>query len=149
MSENPSQGTVRLGMAATAGADAGRRPRARAASGTRQAAARRTAQTISYHPNDALALAIVRAWSDNAFKNRLLTFSPGTAAAQYNSTRDALREIGISIEPPLNPVVLTQQQYPSYAPLADQVVFVLPDPIGSIHSFHNAQLAMCITVLGM
>jgi hypothetical protein len=149
MSEDPNQGSARLGMAATAGAGPGQRRRARAAPTGQPRSAWRTDECISYHPNAALALAIVRAWSDNAFKNRLLTFPVNMQTPQVDSTRAALREVGIAIDPPLRPVVLTQQQYPTYTRLADDIVFVLPDPIGATHSLHNAELAMTITCMGM
>jgi len=150
MSDDPNQGPARLGMAATAAAGPGqRRRRAQAAPAAQPRSARRTEECISYHPNDALALAIVRAWSDNGFRNRLLTFPVNMQTPQVDNTRAALREVGISIEPPLTPVVLTQQQYSTYTRLQNDIIFVLPDPIGSIHSFYNAQLAMSITCMGM
>jgi hypothetical protein len=146
MSDDPNQGLVRQGMATTAGAGTGR-PRA----GTRPVQPRQTRRahnTISYHPNDALAHAIVRAWSDDAFKNRLLTFSENMQQRDHERTRAALREVGIVIET-MDPVVVTEEQYRAYNEQDNHIVFVLPNPLGALHSMHNAQIAMCITTLGM
>jgi hypothetical protein len=147
MTEDANQDVIRQGMAAIAGAGPGRRrpPRTPAA---RPTSARRAHEAISYHPNDALALAIVRAWSDESFKDRLLTFSADMQTRDHERTRAALREMGIIIESK-TPVVVTEQQFLSYPREKDHIVFVLPDPLGSIHTFANAQLAMSIIVLGM
>jgi hypothetical protein len=138
MSEDPNGGPVRLGMAATAGAGSGDGvPR------------RRRAGEFCYHPNEALANAIVKAWSDDEFRTRLLTF-PGSDMRNpnYQSTRDALSEVGVNIDK-LVPVVLTPQQYATYRRRANQIIFVLPDPLGSVHNLATAQVAMCLHVFGM
>src|SRR5690349_11903619 len=64
---------------------------------------------VSYHPNEKLAGAIVRAWQDLEFKTRLLTFrpeQPDFAKPNYESSRAALAEVDVFIE---KPVVLTEQ----------------------------------------
>lgn len=138
MSEDPNQGSVRLGMAATTGAGSGDDvPR------------RRRAGEVSYHPNEALANAIVKAWTDDEFRRRLLTY-PGSDMRNpnYQSTRDALSEMGVNIHR-MDPVVLTTQQYATYRRRANQIIFVLPDPLGSVHNLATAQVAMCLHVFGM
>lgn len=97
----------------------------------------------------ALANAIVKAWSDDAFRTRLLTF-PGSDMRNpnYQSTRDALSEVGVNIDK-MVPVVLTPQQYATYRRRANQIIFVLPDPLGSVHNLATAQVAMCVNVFGM
>ena len=108
-----------------------------------------SAGCVSYHPNENLARAIVRAWSDNAFKTRLLTFESGHADFQkpnFESSRAALAEVDIFIE---RAVVLTQQQYTGYKKKDKEIIFVLPDPLGSTYSLATAQVAMAATCVGM
>jgi hypothetical protein len=112
---------------------------------------------ISYHPNDSLAMAIVRAWSDPEYKRRLLTF-PEKDEADWSKIKDparremirksskALAEVDVFLE---MPVVLTSEQYDDYKPKAKkEVVFVLPDPIGG-NSLETARIAMAVQVRGM
>jgi hypothetical protein len=138
MSENPNDGSVRQAMAATAGTGS-----------ADEAPRRRRAGEPSYHPNEALANAIVKAWSDQEYRRRLLTF-PGDNMRNPNhqSTRAALSEMGVTIET-MDPVVLTPQQYATYRRRANQIIFVLPDPLGSVHNLGTAQVAMCVHPFGM
>jgi hypothetical protein len=139
MSEDPNQGSVRLGMAATTRGGGGD-----------EVPTRRRAGEPNYHPNETLASAIVRAWSDEDFRNRLLTYPTNNMRApNYENTRGALREIGVGIDNPMIPVVLTPQQYVSYRRRANQIIFVLPDPLGSMHNLATAQVAMSVTNRGM
>jgi hypothetical protein len=96
----------------------------------------------TYHPNDALAAVIVRAWSDDKFKNRLL--SHPTLTNQAN-TIAALEEMGIYLD---EPVVLELKDHAAFAPSGKQVVFVLPAPKGK-PSMDTARIAMAVTVDGI
>jgi hypothetical protein len=69
-------------------------------------------------------------------------------APNYESTRAALGEMGMPIERK-TPVVLTEEQYSGFTKADDQILFVLPNALGSVYSLANAQLAMCVTMLGM
>jgi hypothetical protein len=75
---------------------------------------------VSYYPDDNLAAAITRAWTDPGFKDRL-------RERDYTTPSAALAEMGITVP---RPVVLTPKEY--YAGYkkqsADEVILVLPDP---------------------
>ena len=110
---------------------------------------------VSYHPNHNLALAIVRAWSEPGYRDRLLTFKGAytlaskPAADDYSRTSKALLEVGISLA---KPVVLTFPQYnaPGYKKVEDEVVFVLPDNLTATgFNLPGAEIAMIVTPLGM
>lgn len=119
-------------------------------------------EPFSYHPNDALAQAIVDAWTDPAFRDALLTFPGENSKAIWNeknsaeykekiaSTRRTLERVGVYLE---NPVVLTPMQYETYKKkYDDEVVFVLPDEPDSAEgkkSLHTAKVKMTFTVRGM
>jgi hypothetical protein len=96
----------------------------------------------SYHPNDALAAVIVRAWSDQAFKARLLS---GANLTNKASTIAALEEVGISLT---DVVVLSEAEYAAYTPTKGQTVFVLPEHIGKA-SMETARIAMASTCCGI
>lgn len=147
MSEDPNRGLIRMGMPAAPGAGSAGRRRPSGPAAQRRGASR-SDEAISYHPNEALAHIIVRAWSDDRFKNRLLTFPVDLQTPNYDNTRAALQEMGITIETK-TPVVLTEQQYANFTSQDDQIVFVLPNLLGSVFSLAHAQLAMSITVRGM
>jgi hypothetical protein len=115
----------------------------------------------SYHPNDALAQAIVNAWSEHSFREALLTFPENAkpiwdkkSSADYPkkiaSTREALEKVGVYLE---NPIVLTEEQYRKYAKKSDdEVVFVLPDEPSKAEgkkSLDTARVKMGVTVKGM
>ncbi|MEK6209469.1 MAG: hypothetical protein AABM64_03710 [Pseudomonadota bacterium] len=111
---------------------------------------------VSYHPNQNLALAIVRAWRESKYRDRLLTYSSLTTQAQwaaksapnFSRTKDALKEVGIFLD---EPVVLTPSQFAwGYQKVADEVVFVLPDPLTEDgFTMPSAEIAMVVTPLGM
>ena len=119
-------------------------------------------EPFSYHPNDALAQAIVRAWSEPHFRDKLLTFPEKDAkaiwdkrnSAEYEKTiersRESLESVGVYLT---SPVVLTQKQYQTYKKKHDdEVVFVLPDaPIQDEgkKSLATARVKMTYTVRGM
>jgi hypothetical protein len=117
---------------------------------------------VRYYPNDNLVFAIVRAWSEESFRARLLTFKFDESAdwskfstVDYGTmvakTRDALAEVDVFLDAP---VVLTQKQYVEYKPKDPQkeVVFVLPDP-SIVHdkkySLATARVAMSVTSRGI
>lgn len=116
---------------------------------------------VSYHPNDSLAHAIVRAWTDESFKKRLLTFPEHTAPdwskfadedrqKMIGATRDALAEVEIFLD---SPVVLTPDQFGQYRPKDDsEVIFVLPSPsivYGKRYTLDTARVAMALCPFGM
>src|SRR5262245_57898986 len=108
-------------------------------------------EPFSYHPNDALAHAIVKAWTDpNDFGKRLLTLSvDGPKKKKIESTQRALAEYGVYLE---NPVVLTEDEYKRYKKERDEVVFVLPDAPGRTegqNSLDTARVKMAFTLRGM
>src|SRR5271165_2052579 len=78
---------------------------------------------VSYFPNDNLAKAIVRAWSDKSYEEELLTFGRGNSAdwSKFSSdmqssmilkTSRALAQVDVYLD---SPVVLTEEQYSWYA----------------------------------
>lgn len=111
---------------------------------------------VSYHPNYNLALAIVRAWNEPGYKDRLLTFpqqpfnrTTRPTDADYQRTSQALQEVDIALD---KPVVLTFKQYDAvgYQKVEDEVVFVLPDPLKKQEfAMPTAEIAMIVTPLGM
>jgi hypothetical protein len=69
---------------------------------------------IIYHPNDKLAEMIAAAWTDTAYRDRLL-----------NDTANVFRESGIFVK---DPIVVTEAQFKTRNFNRDQdMVFVLPD----------------------
>jgi hypothetical protein len=107
-----------------------------------------------YHPNASLALAIVRAWNEREYRERLLTFgetgpvkSPPKPES-YEKTRLALQEVDVFLA---QPVVLTLAQYNSgYQKAEGDVVFVLPERLANPSStMPSAEIAMIVTPLGM
>ncbi len=121
-----------------------------------QAAGATTLQR-SYHPNEGLALGIVRAWTDNSYKDRLLSFPPPAppdyANPHFTSSSAALAEVGVYIN---EPIVVTEAQYPDYLKFLSihgqpipKALFVLPDPLGTTFTLATAQAAMVMTPLGM
>jgi len=117
-----------------------------------------------YHPNETLAKIIVKAWTDDDFKKRLLTFDEGTlpdwrgavAATRLGFTRQALEDSDIWLD---KPIVLTEDQLASFS--EDQLatfiahngefVFVLPDPPTSSKtpSLGTAAVAMSMVAAGI
>jgi hypothetical protein len=96
----------------------------------------------SYHPNDALAAVIVRAWSDQGFKARLLS---GANLSNKANTKTALEEVGIFLT---DVVVLSPEQYEGHTRAKGQTVFVMPDAIGR-PSMETARIAMASTCCGI
>ena len=117
---------------------------------------------VSYAPNEALASAIAKAWSDAAYRMRLLTFPEGDAAdwskvpandhnGMLARTRHALAEFNVFLD---SPVVLTPKQYADYKQLNPdtEVNFVLPSPpasLGNRYSLNTAKVMMAVTCRGM
>jgi hypothetical protein len=102
-----------------------------------------------YHPNDALAAAIVKAWSDEDFKARLLS---GPKAGKKASTKAALEEMGVSLD---DVVVLLPEEHEAFVRANQRtkkgqgpIVFVLPHPIGK-PSMDTARIAMASTCDGI
>jgi hypothetical protein len=119
-----------------------------------------TKGSTSYHPNEHLARAIVKAWSDESFKNRLLTFPPGAHEADWKKipegersamlrkTSAALAEMDVFLD---TPVVLTVEQFATYKGTSEktEAVFVLPDVLGKKISLATAQVAMAMQMKGI
>lgn len=112
---------------------------------------------VSYFPNDNLAEAIVRAWSDPSYRKNLLTFGDDNAAnweaypnqrqSMLRKTSQALEEVGIFLN---NAVVLTPgRQYDTYAKQDEEIVFVLPDIPGRTPSLATARIAMAVHIDGI
>ena len=99
------------------------------------------------YSDDKLAAAITKAWTDESYKNRLLT-------RDYKVTSDALAEVGVNVAQYPNPVVLTLRQYNSGYTMRSlsEIVFVLPDPPASDTARRSADQAksrMRVTPFGM
>ena len=118
---------------------------------------------ISVHyPNDNLVSAIIRAWTDPPFHNRLLTFpalvdnkdwpAGGPPAPDNTNSQDALAEMGVFVE---GPVVLSSEQYSwGYEKKNPcQVIYVLPDQpadqVAARYSVNTARTAMQFCIFGM
>jgi hypothetical protein len=110
---------------------------------------------VSYHPNEALALAIVRAWSEPNYKSRLLSFSEtehgNFANPNHTNSSAALAEVGVYIG---EPVILTEKQYPEYLNFVKggpipKALFVLPETLGGTFNIATAQTAMSMVCRGM
>jgi hypothetical protein len=119
---------------------------------------------ISYFPNDNLAKAIVKAWSDKTFEGELLTFGHDAVVNWTDLTKDqinpmlvktsgALAQVDVYLD---SAVVLTVEQYASfvdqYATSREQLaqfIFVLPDPVGRAPSLATAQVAMAVHPCGI
>lgn len=111
---------------------------------------------ISFAPNDALAEAIVRAWTDRTYRDELLTFgekddwkkmSAAARAAKIRKTSEALEKVDVFLD---NPVVLTAEQFATYKSSSkDQVVFVLPEPLSTKPTLATAKVAMAVTCRGV
>lgn len=110
---------------------------------------KRKADAVSlHHPNDHLANAIVRAWTDKPYRDALLTYPKLNSATgwkkrgkpNYKKTSKALEEMGVHVN---NPVVLTHAQYEwGYEKAKDHdVVYVLPDPPAKRHAMYSHQTA--------
>jgi hypothetical protein len=89
--------------------------------------------TVSYHPNDGLVSVIIRAWQNNNFKKKLLSFdetddvSNLSTPPKYQRTKRRLELVGqVFID---QPVVITEDQYKAGYVKRDnaEVVFVLPN----------------------
>ena len=112
-----------------------------------------------HYPNDNLVRAIVKAWTENSFRDALLTYPDlhteqdwqKRAQPDYARTGNALKQIDASYD---CPIVLTQAQYEwGYQKARDQeVIFVLPDQpavLDARNSFDAAKHAMENVVFGM
>jgi hypothetical protein len=111
-----------------------------------------------YHPNDALAAVIVKAWSDEDFRARLLS---GPKAGKKASTKSALEEMGVSLD---DVVVLLPEEHEAFVRANKRtkkgtkkgqgqgpIVFVLPHPIvtNGKPSMDTARIAMASTCCGI
>jgi hypothetical protein len=110
---------------------------------------------ISFAPNDALAQAIVKAWTDQSYRDELLTFSDkdnwnkmsaAALAAKIRKTSEALEKVDVFLD---NPVVLTAKQFATYKSSKDEVVFVLPEPLSTKPTLATAKVAMAVTCRGV
>ena len=88
---------------------------------------------VSYHPNDGLVDVIIRAWQNNNFKKKLLSFDSDSDASdvtkdpQYPRTKRRLELVGqVFVD---QPVVITEDQYKAGYVKRDnaEIVFVLPN----------------------
>jgi hypothetical protein len=116
----------------------------------------------TFFPNDNLVRAIARAWSDESFKKRLLTFTHEDTAdwsrfsdVQRNQmilkSGEALAEMEVFLDAP---IVLTQKQFDGYnkKDKEKEIVFVLPNApqaLGNKYSLGTAQVVMALTCAGM
>lgn len=103
---------------------------------------------VFYGPNDLLANVIVRAWTDDDFRDDLLDPNPQKA-------KKALKKMGLVFE---EVKVLTEDQYYAVGALPykktswKEVVLVLPDApkdVGFPHSLEVAKVKMQVTPFGM
>jgi hypothetical protein len=113
--------------------------------------------------HEGLARAILRAWQDDGYKQRLLSFPTNAtqiSKRDYESTREALREVGVDPDLP-NLVVLTPYQFaelvqaetidrsgPYRGRRLTDVVLVLPEPFG-LKRPQDVQTAMVAATLGI
>jgi len=116
----------------------------------------------SYHPNENLAQAIANAWSDDSYRERLLTFPVGQSTADFKDvtegmfekTSGALAEVDVFLD---KPVVLTVAQFEnarekwlSYEKTEKGlIVFILPEPLGKRPSVATAKIAMAVRPQGV
>jgi hypothetical protein len=109
---------------------------------------------ISYFPNENLAQAIVKAWSDETYEGQLLTFGRDKNAdwdlikdkdAAYSRTARALAKVDVFID---KPVVLTVAQQ-AYEAKGGEVAFVLPDKLGKKPTLATARVAMAVQCRGI
>jgi hypothetical protein len=111
---------------------------------------------ISFAPNDALAQAIIRAWTDQTYRDDLLTFSDkdnwnrmsaAARAAKIRKTSEALEKVDVFLD---NPVVLTAKQFATYKSSSkDEIVFILPEPLSTKPTLATAKVAMAVTCRGV
>lgn len=98
---------------------------------------------------DNVAEVILYAWSNPPYRRDLLTYplQKGETEDQARQrTKNKLFERGIDIS---QPVVLTRAEFLAYAPRADEVVLLLPDPFGKGTSLNDAKHAMVFHCLGV
>jgi hypothetical protein len=98
---------------------------------------------------DNVADVILHAWSNNAYRTNLLTYplQKGETEAQARErTKKQLSDRGIDIS---RPVVLTQAEFLAYAPKAEEVVLILPEPFGKGTSLNDAKHAMVFHCAGV
>jgi hypothetical protein len=112
--------------------------------------------------HEQLAEAIVRAWSEEAYKERLLTFPSGSSETKISNkdraqTGAALKEFGIDLGNPV--VVLTEKQFAEFVEVESgnrsyrgisktDVIFVLPEPVGK-KRINEVKEAMLLHSLGV
>jgi hypothetical protein len=109
-----------------------------------------------------LANAIVKAWRDPTYRDRLLTFPASSTAdispRDYERTKQALTDEGVNLP---NPVVLTADQFaqlvqreafdkhgPYKGIRPTDVVLVLPEPIGQ-KTPQDAHASMLVRSMGV
>jgi hypothetical protein len=114
---------------------------------------------VTYYPNDGLAQAILRAWTDSVYRGKLLSYGPDPAVdftkqqPSYTNTSLALAEVGVHIT---QPIVMTVAQYAGFKTFIQGggkappgVLFVLPDTLGNLYTMDTARVAMTVTCNGM
>ena len=108
-----------------------------------------------HYPSDNLISVIIRAWTDDTFREDLLTFTDAPKPSprkqgDYAKTKKALHEMGIFID---YPVVLTPKQFEKgFEKEGREVVFVLPEEptrTEGKHSVATARAAMQFCIFGM
>jgi hypothetical protein len=98
----------------------------------------------SYYPNDNLAEAIVRAWSDTKYRDDLLT-DITKGEKDYKKTADALAKVSIFIDKP----VVVDVKDANYKAQDGEIVFVLPKMPGTIATLATARVAMALQARGI
>jgi hypothetical protein len=108
-----------------------------------------------HYPSDNLVSAIIRAWTDTSFKDRLLSYGERTdlngVTPNKARTKEALAEMGIFVD---SAIVLTNEQFgPSFQkPDPGDVIFVMPkaptENKGK-YSIATARAAMQFCIFGM
>jgi hypothetical protein len=97
---------------------------------------------ISYFPNDNLAEAIVKAWSDTKYRDDLLT---DINNKNYKKTADALAKVGVFIDKP----VVVDVKDANYKAQDGEIVFVLPKMPGTTATLATARVAMALQARGI
>lgn len=114
-----------------------------------------------YHPNEDLVKVIVKAWTNDVFKKKLLTYPDKDDEAewekrakvkeeQFARVRAALEAFGIQVN---NPIVLTCRQFEmGYIMAGNEELFVLPHAPNNLDSAMapaSARVAMIFCPFGM
>jgi hypothetical protein len=98
---------------------------------------------------DNVAKVIVLAWTKKGFKEDLLTYPlhAGETDAQARArTKKKLFDNKIDVQ---KPVVLAAEAFKTYQPHKDEVVLILPEPIGAGKALRDAKEVMLLHCLGV